>query len=321
MKLGVIVGRFQVPELTHGHLKLIEHVRANSDETLIVVGNAHTKLTSKNPLPLQVRLELLAKNYIERGWKDTPITYIHDNKTNEDWSQNLDEIINTYSENHQNITLYGGRDSFIKYYTGKHKTQEVTFDIDDINASAHRAEIHKTIKTDRLFCEGIIHASGNRYPISYQTVDIAVIREMTEFDRESLKQTKNIQILLCRKSNEKLWRFIGGFVDPTDKSLEAAARRELMEECGPIEVSNFKYAGSFRIDDWRYRDAEDKILTALFTCQYSYGEPKANDDIAEVKWFYLLQGAAPKSGDGRIDVSDIEPEHRPLFLKIFNQYI
>jgi bifunctional NMN adenylyltransferase/nudix hydrolase len=62
-----------------------------------------------------------------------------------------------------------------------------------------------------------------------------------------------------------------------------------MEECGNIEVSGMQYLGSARIDDWRYRKEEDKIMTLLFATDLVYGEAVAHDDLQKVEWFAVDQ--------------------------------
>jgi bifunctional NMN adenylyltransferase/nudix hydrolase len=74
---------------------------------------------------------------------------------------------------------------------------------------------------------GVVYAAYNRYPQAFPTVDVAVTRETDDGD---------LEILLAKKPGEKGYRLIGGFVSPTDNSLQAAARRELAEE-KHIEVS------------------------------------------------------------------------------------
>ena len=75
-----------------------------------------------------------------------------------------------------------------------------------------------------------------RYPTSYTTVDIAIMDD----ERKS--------IWLGRKKGETLYRFIGGFSDPTTESLEADAKRETLEETH-IELSEPEYL-CFHVDRW-----------------------------------------------------------------------
>ena len=95
-----------------------------------------------------------------------------------------------------------------------------------------------------------------------------------------------------RKTIDNKWRLLGGFSDTTDNSYEETARRELTEECGSIEITEMKYEKSFRVDDWRYKSEEDKIITCLFSTDFVNGKPTGSDDIAEVRWFPLKEVAS-----------------------------
>lgn len=114
------------------------------------------------------------------------------------------------------------------------------------------------------------------FPTSFQTTD-AVIKDasMGRF------------LFGRKKKNNGKWRFLGGFVDPKDQSLETAAFRERIEEAGiNLECSFPRYLFSIRIDDPRYRDSEHKILTAVFLHEFIYGFAKAGDDIDDgIEWF------------------------------------
>jgi bifunctional NMN adenylyltransferase/nudix hydrolase len=113
-----------------------------------------------------------------------------------------------------------------------------------------------------------------RYNCALACVDIAIISSEAQ------------KILLGRKPGQIKFRFPGGFVDHTkDKSYEEAALREAKEECGDIELTSPLYLGSRQIDDPRYRNDKDRIFSAFFGCQYIFGIYRANDDLAEVKWF------------------------------------
>jgi ADP-ribose pyrophosphatase YjhB (NUDIX family) len=114
------------------------------------------------------------------------------------------------------------------------------------------------------------------YPTSFQTTDCVI------------RNPENNQFLFGRKKkNNGKWRFLGGFVDVKDLSLEAASKRERIEEGGlDLECVEPKYLFSVRIDDPRYRESEHKILTAVFLHDYLFGFAKGGDDIDDgVEWF------------------------------------
>ena len=112
------------------------------------------------------------------------------------------------------------------------------------------------------------------HPIVYPTVDCAIFSDR-DFKR----------IYLARKPGQTKWRFVGGFVDPLDDSYQSAAIREAKEETG-LDCVVYEWITSAKIEDARYKDKEDKIITSLFA-MYSVGdnEPKAMDDICELVLF------------------------------------
>ena len=128
---------------------------------------------------------------------------------------------------------------------------------------------------------GVAYRSGHivnrslQFPTSYQTVDVAVVRTGVGGSTP--------MVLLGRKKGSTKWCFPGGFVDPSDASLERAAIREAYEETG-VSLTYVKYLGSYRVRDWRYPVQEqDAVLTAFFVAGSS-GPAIAGDDLAEVIW-------------------------------------
>lgn len=56
---------------------------------------------------------------------------------------------------------------------------------------------------------------------------------------------------------------------------------------GYIVTSEPLYLGSKKVDDWRYRDNEHKIVSSLFIVEYQGGECAPSDDIKELVWVRL----------------------------------
>ncbi len=265
--VGVLVGRFQVHSLHEAHIELIQDVCDSHSKVIIFLGLSPCLVTRNNPLDFESRKQMILERFPQVN-----VLYIKDVGDDKIWSKKLDEAIHDLVSPNQTVTLYGGRDSFIRHYFGKYKTQELE-STRIISGSEIRKEISSKVKADPNFRAGVIWASHNQYPKVLTCVDVAVMNDKK-------------QILLARKPNESAYRFIGGFADPRSMSFEIDAKREVSEEAH-IEVDELEYVGSTVIDDWRYRGEVDKIKTLLFKAKYIFGHPEADDDIAELRWFDL----------------------------------
>ncbi len=285
--VGVIVGRFQVPELHDAHLLLLRGVTQRHTKVIVFLGVAPTGLTRNNPLDFESR-----KQMIQEAFPKVNIVYQNDNVSDEAWSKILDGQISALTTFHQKVVLYGGRDSFKKHYSGRYPVLEI-----EAEGAFSGTEIRQNASVEAVdsadFRKGVVWAVYNKFPVSYTTVDIAVFDEKQE------------KILLARKPHEKEWRFIGGFAEPSSTSFEQDARREVEEEAS-IEVTDPKYVGSFKVSDWRYAKEVDKIKTILFECTYFSGKADARDDIEDLKWFDFAS----------INLDNIVPAHRPLMEKL-----
>ena len=92
------------------------------------------------------------------------------------------------------------------------------------------------------------------------------------------------EIILGKKTVDGPLVFPGGFVSPEDDSLAMAARRELFEETGiPCNVEP-RYIGSYIIDDSRYDGDKEKLMTAFFYIQHTFGQIESTDDLLDPHW-------------------------------------
>ena len=268
--VGVIIGRFQVDELHPGHKHLIEMVHKQHKKVIILVGVTEALGTKDNPLDYPSRMGLF-KDYVG---PNVIIHPIQDVPSNREWSINVDRIIRS-TVPIGSVRLYGGRDSFIEHYEGVHDTFEYDI-ISNIEGTKIRFDLGKEVIDSPVFRAGVIHSTQNTYPKAYPTVDIAVV-----------KHPENLVLLGKKRSGTGL-NFPGGFVDPTDLSLEYAALRELREEV-EVTVHNdeVEYIGSCPIDDYRYKGTSEKIMTTFFMVPHFCGPTKAKEEFESVDWYSL----------------------------------
>jgi len=264
MKVGVIIGRFQIPTLHSGHLELFNKVKKENDKILVLVGSSPLKSTSRNPLTFYQRAMMIDDFYPE-----ATISSISDCRSNEAWSDKVDNIIDVLTQGDE-ITLYGARDSFIPYYSGIHNTTVVNSK-SNVSATATRDKIEEDYDTTMSFRSGVCFGAKNRWINAIPCVDVAIM--------------KDDKVLLGRKKDSTEFQFIGGFVD-AGETYENAAIREAEEETGCI-IHKLRYISSYVIEDWRYKSEDAKVTTTFFAAEYKKGIIKANDDIEEVRWFNL----------------------------------
>jgi bifunctional NMN adenylyltransferase/nudix hydrolase len=260
---GIIIGRFQVFELNEIHEKLIASVQTRHERVYIFLGS-NPAPSLYNPIDLELRMLMLN----DRFGDDIRVEEMPDLPDDRIWSQELDRrILELRPEG--DVTLYGTKEDFVERYSGRYPTEVLEAKEEDFPQNPHMDALENL----RDFRAGIIYANMRRFPTVYPTVDIAVLRN------------EGHDLLLARKANETKYRLPGGFTDPSDESYEDAALRELGEECGELTIDELTYLGSCRIDDWRYRGSWDSIMTHLYACVLTEGEPEPNDDIAELRWF------------------------------------
>lgn len=291
--LAVVVGRFQVPKLHAGHEALLRYVASRHRCVLVVIAEPATLPTPRNPLPVSVREGMVRAWWREHLGGTLFVARLRDVGEPGLWSAHLDGLVAEYLSDGEEAVCYGSRESFISVYRGRFPTVFVP-EADAPSGTQARETVARALASaDSLspeFRAGMIASVQTRPALVYPTVDVAVRR--------------GGELLLARKARDRgLWRFPGGFVDVTDVSFEAAAARELYEETSVV-ADNFRFLGSFRIDDWRYRDEQDCIITTLFLAEYRSGTPVASDDVDEVRFFPIVSPPA------------IVPEHQALFAAV-----
>ncbi len=272
MRIGVVIARMQTPYLTEGHHELIRYADARNISLIIMLGTSQAKLTTSNPMNFETR-----KIMVQESYPNAFILPLPDHSSDQQWSYNVDELLakNISPYHAANIELYGGRDSFIKYYTGIHRTHEMQSPNSHVSATLLRNAVSKMPLDTVDFRKGIIYAAYDRYPTAYPCMDAVISKANGEF------------ILLCTKSKFDKLQFIGGFFDVLqDRCLEDTVRREVTEET-TLRITDPKYLGSLLVDDWRYRNTRDKIVSMVYHAQYVGGIPTPSDDLVNgtLDWY------------------------------------
>lgn len=304
--VGVIVGRFQVANLSKAHFSLIRYVLNLHNNVLLFLGVSPTNLSRKNPLSFTMRQKMIAGSFSNANHKliILPIKDIHNSKK---WVGLIEDKIQEIFPHETDVTYYGGRDSSISSFLAFGNFPAIQLNKKDLELYDEKENLSGTELRDLTskkeidspdFRSGVIYATYNHYDIAYPCVDIAV------------RHPTNPELFLfAKKPYESGLRFVGGHVNPSDYSLEEAASRELEEETGLI-IPGLIYLGSSHIRDWRYEHENDKIITTLFYGVASTDAVNPQDDIEHLEWRNIET----------IEETDIVLEHHVLFEKLLKFY-
>lgn len=161
MKTAIIVGRFQVPELTRGHRELLQNGIYVYDKTIIFIGiTKNETLTLHNPLPYEARKQMIIEEFMDYREK-FEIYPIHDLGNYPRWVEKLDKKIEALITlgiipEESKIEILGSRDSVASKYKengGIHEVYELKERIDwkngistKISGTKTRKEIRETYK-------------------------------------------------------------------------------------------------------------------------------------------------------------------------------
>lgn len=303
--VAVVVGRFQVPKLTSAHEDVFRAIveEHSPDYLMVVLGVSPTDgRSARNPLTFAQRQEVVLSATVGKMYPLDTILPLSDHADDRTWSNNLDRLIRAaYPPDRYIVMLYGGRDSFSGSYTGTYPVINLSTLVSDKTSGTDVRENIIERTCDVSFLEGQTFALNSQYPRAYATVDGVV------FNRDDRS------VLLIRRADNDEWGFVGGFVDPTDASLEEAVKREVREEVGLVGDGSAKYLGSMIVNDWRYRRGKDKIITSVFLIPHAWGDVTCDpDEVAEVRWASI---------DGLAVDLLISAAHRRLWSEIVCPYL
>jgi bifunctional NMN adenylyltransferase/nudix hydrolase len=272
--LGVIIARFQAPNLTDAHKYLLTQVATRVDRVLVLLGVAPVIGLKKNPLEYAIRARMVQDWWnVEYPSRELNVVPLLDCPTDFEWMYRVDQMIGAINLNGP-ATIYCGPDGAGPHYklAGGKWPIEV---LDSVGGHATKVRENLAPRYTEDFRAGIIYAIERGFNNPKPTIDV-IIRDGDSV----LLGHKHID----RREDGREWRLIGGFVDVADESLEVAVRREVLEETG-LEVSEPMYVGSAQVADWRYRSGPEGILTSVFSCERVFGKERPADDIDALRWF------------------------------------
>lgn len=281
VKTGVVIARCQVPDLHAGHIALLRDVESRHRRLIVLLGVAKIPGTITNPLDYQTRVQML------RDYCPDAVFYplLDMPGDNDGWSGQVDNALHALFPTEE-FVLYGGRDSFLTCYTGHWPTVEFT-EVSGESGTECRAMAAAQPLDNVSFRAGVVYGSQNRFQPTHSVIDLAIIKHS---DRCSMPDGCQPLVLMGRKASESemcRYRFIGGFADRYDVSLERAAAREGHEETGGMSFSTPIYIGSQKIDDRRYLGTGQSVMTSMFYALHVSGHAVASDDMSELRWVPL----------------------------------
>jgi bifunctional NMN adenylyltransferase/nudix hydrolase len=250
--IGVVVARFQVPELHAGHIALISHALSRHERVLVVLGVHGDYRTERDPLTFEERRYMVRQAFPDSrlliaSIPDHPLTY-------ELWSEQLDVIIGGIFPDCQAV-LYGSRDSFLPKYTGKYATVFVPALPGPSGTELRAGVSFPRTKAGRA---GAIYAVVNRDPIAYARVALAVVDSAHE------------QVLLYgAPETAGLLAFFGGPMVADDVQASTAASRHLCEAVAQPMISEPRLLGVLVTqEEPEIRWTNDCAVTSLLVAEW-----------------------------------------------------
>lgn len=276
--IGVVIARCQVPDLHPGHKAVLASVVSRHRRIIVMLGVSAIPSTVSNPLDYQTRVQMLMQHVPDAVFyplRDMP-------GDNAGWSKSVDGALHTLFPT-GTFALYGGPDSFLPAYSGRWPKVELDMVRETLGGTQLRALCAAQPVDSPVFRAGVIYGAINRFQPVHSVIDLAIIKHDIDCTAD---RPCSPMVLMGRKSSEggAGYRFVGGFADHFDASLESAAAREGSEETGALSFSSPIYVGSRKIPDRRYIGTGQSVITSMFYSIYVSGYPRATDDMAEIAW-------------------------------------
>ncbi len=173
----------------------------------------------------------------------------------------------------QIVNIQGDRPSPLE----QHQLLEQGLELDNLGRPIHPWASTRLLEKDLAEGKGAFYHWGPN-----KTVDPIVVTS------EAIAR-----ILLIQRADTGQWALPGGFVDPADQTIIAAAERELHEETSlSLGTVAWKLCYNGPVDDPRTTLHAWPATTALITRVKTAAPPIANDDAAHAEWVKLADIAS-----------------------------
>lgn len=226
MKIGVLIGRFQVPEPHEGHRFLLKRVSEMCDQLLILVGSSNRASSVKNPYSFAYRRNKLSEivpKAIILPLNDYPY---NDSQWMVDVAKTIEYVAESSPEPVLNISLFGhykeGND-YLKWFP-QYQFENIDSSIEVSGTeirSAYRHLLPKNVQVDMAYFEKE-ESMFSTYPypgtLNFNCADAVV--------------ECSGHVLLIQRGHAPgagTWALPGGFKNSNETFLQAAIR-ELYEE-------------------------------------------------------------------------------------------
>jgi mutator protein MutT len=121
-------------------------------------------------------------------------------------------------------------------------------------------------------------------------------------------ENENNQVMLAKRGIEPFkgyWDIPGGFMEPHETAAENA-HREAQEELG-VKIKTGLITSSYPAT-YPYKEIDIPVLIQFMVAKIVEGEPKADDDVAEIKYF---------SEEEITQLKEIHPAIKQAYLEYF----
>jgi len=302
----VFIGRFQ--PLHNEHVRVIEYAKTLAARVVVLVGSSGQARTPKNPFTFAERAHMIA-NSLSFSPVILPLFDVLYGKGgltgDEIWANSVRENVSVFIDRSSKVGIIGHTKDESSFYLKmfvEWESVEVNLE-QNVNATDIRDAWYHGLDQNFNNVPPYVNtflANFKRTPDYKNLVDEDVFNKQRQYENNLQKYppifvtsdavvTWGENVLLIKRKNipgKGLLACPGGYVDAnSDVSVEAAMRRELLEECG-IDLSKIPHhiVGS-HVFDAKARSARGRIITHAFHIELDqFSQPLAGDDAADAQW-------------------------------------